>query len=211
MGRLSPADFLTVYGFRRPDARPLETSRQVCGLDYPFTLLWKFWSLGAARLVSTPSRLHYISGLGSGLPFKGSPNLSSSASPVSQTSTQVFLKSAAYAIPPRPRVAVLLMIWHVARFYTSVSSSPVCACMEVSKLSSSTSSSFFRPTLIATASSDLYALHYIFEHLDASAAVPGDLVDLATPSGASGCTSAADCEPHSVALRGRNKASIPQR
>jgi len=84
MGRLSPADFLTVYGFRRPDARPLEASRQVCGLDYPFTLLRKFWNLGAARLVSTPSRLDYISGLGSGLPFKVSPNLSSSASPVSR-------------------------------------------------------------------------------------------------------------------------------
>jgi hypothetical protein len=31
-GPCSPADFLTVYGFRRPD-------KQVCGLDYPFTLL----------------------------------------------------------------------------------------------------------------------------------------------------------------------------
>ena len=87
-----------------------------------------FRSLGAARLVSTPSRL-ISSGLGSGLPFKVSPNLSSSASPVSQTSTQVFLKSAAYAIPPRPRAAALLMIGHVARFYTSLSSSPVYACV----------------------------------------------------------------------------------
>jgi hypothetical protein len=104
MGRLSPADFLTVYGFRRPDVSLLEGSRQVCGLDYPFTVLQMIRSLGAARLVSTPSRLVY-SGLGSGLPFKVSPNLSSSASPVSQTSTQVFLKSAAYAIPPRPRAA----------------------------------------------------------------------------------------------------------
>ena len=57
MGRLSPADFHTVYGFRRPDATFLENSRQVCGLDYPFTLLRKLRSLGAARLVSTPSRL----------------------------------------------------------------------------------------------------------------------------------------------------------
>jgi hypothetical protein len=57
MGRLSPADFHTVYGFRRPNATPLEGSRQVCGLDYPFTLLRKLRSLGAARLVSTPSRL----------------------------------------------------------------------------------------------------------------------------------------------------------
>ena len=57
MGRLSPADFLTVYGFRRPDVSSLESSRQVCGLDYPFTLPRKVRSLGAARLVSTPSRL----------------------------------------------------------------------------------------------------------------------------------------------------------
>ena len=83
MGRLSPADFHTVYGFRRPNVTPLERSRQVCGLDYPFTLLRKFRSLGAARLVSTPSRL-CLSGLGSGLPLKVSPNLSSSASPVSR-------------------------------------------------------------------------------------------------------------------------------
>src|SRR6267378_5121468 len=78
----------------------------------------RFRGLGAARLVSTPSRLEHLSGLGSGLPFEVSPNLSSSASPVSQASTQVFLKSAAYAIPPRPDAAVLLMIGHVARFYT---------------------------------------------------------------------------------------------
>jgi hypothetical protein len=57
MGRLSPADFHTVYGFRRPDVKLLEGSGQVCGLDYPFTLPRKLRSLGAARLVSTPSRL----------------------------------------------------------------------------------------------------------------------------------------------------------
>ena len=104
MGRLSPADFHAVYGFRRPDVALLAGSRQVWGLDYPFTLPRKVRGLGAARLVSTPSRL-CLSGLGSGLPFEVSPNLSSSASPVSQASTQVFLKSAAYAIPPRPRAA----------------------------------------------------------------------------------------------------------
>src|SRR6266404_8692280 len=84
MGRLSPADFRAVYGFRRPDVALLEGSRQVCGLDYPFTLPRKIRSLGAARLVSTPSRLEYVAGLGSGLPFEVSPNLSSSASPVSR-------------------------------------------------------------------------------------------------------------------------------
>jgi len=57
MGRLSPADFHTVYGFRRPDVELFEGSRQVRGLDYPFTLPRKLRSLGAARLVSTPSRL----------------------------------------------------------------------------------------------------------------------------------------------------------
>ena len=57
MGRLSPADFHTVYGFRRPEVRPLMGSRQVCGLDYPFTTPEKIRSLGAAPLVSTPSRL----------------------------------------------------------------------------------------------------------------------------------------------------------
>ena len=56
MGRLSPADFHTVYGFRRPNVTPLQGPRQVCGLDYPFTLLRKLRRLGAARLVSTPSR-----------------------------------------------------------------------------------------------------------------------------------------------------------
>jgi hypothetical protein len=57
MGRLSPADFHAVYGFRRPNVTPLEGSHQVCGLDYPFTLPRKVRSLGAARLVSTPSRM----------------------------------------------------------------------------------------------------------------------------------------------------------
>src|SRR5882724_11119818 len=119
MGRLSPADFHTVYGFRRPNVTPLEGSTPGLRSGLSLHLLRKIRSLGAARLVSTPSRLEYITGLGSGLPFKVSPTLSSSASPVSQASTQVFLKSAAYAIPPRPRAAVSFMIGHVAQFYTS--------------------------------------------------------------------------------------------
>jgi hypothetical protein len=61
-----------------------ERSRQVCGLDYPFTLPRKIRGLGAARLVSTPSRRKFPSGLGSGLPLQVSPNLSSSASTVSR-------------------------------------------------------------------------------------------------------------------------------
>src|SRR5882724_4726812 len=53
----SPEDFHAVYGFRRPDVDALQHARLVCGLDYPFTVSRKFRSLGAARLVSTPSRL----------------------------------------------------------------------------------------------------------------------------------------------------------
>jgi hypothetical protein len=36
--------------------RLLVRTRQVCGLDYPFTVSRKIRGLGAARLVSTPSR-----------------------------------------------------------------------------------------------------------------------------------------------------------
>jgi len=62
--------------------RALEHSRPVCGLDYPFTVSRKIRGLGAARLVSTPSRPDSFAGLGSGLPLQVSPNLSSSASAV---------------------------------------------------------------------------------------------------------------------------------
>jgi hypothetical protein len=80
----SPEDFHAVYGFRRPDADALQHARPVCGLDYPFTVSRKVRDLGAARLVSTPSRLEFFAGLGSGLPLQVSPNLSSSASLVSR-------------------------------------------------------------------------------------------------------------------------------
>jgi len=58
---LPPTDFRTSYGFRRPCYAPLAL-RRVRGLDYPFTLprpriaSGASRGLGAARLVSTPSR-----------------------------------------------------------------------------------------------------------------------------------------------------------
>jgi hypothetical protein len=68
-----------------------EPALPVCGLDYPFTFSRTIRGLGAARLVSTPSR-HLGARLGSGLPVpEVSPILSSSASPVSLASTQVYL------------------------------------------------------------------------------------------------------------------------
>src|SRR6266849_10255898 len=97
-----------------PGRGALDRMRQVCGLDYPFTVPRKNRGLGAARLVSTPSRLEVPSGLGSGLPFQVSPNLGSSASPVSQASTQVsLLKSVASAVPPRPRCWIPILSYHM--------------------------------------------------------------------------------------------------
>src|ERR1035441_1813728 len=88
---VKPCGFSCRLRLSPPGRGAWERSRQVCGLDYPFTLPRTIRGLGAARLVSTPSRLDSFSGLGSGLPFQVSPNLSSSASPVSQASTQVSL------------------------------------------------------------------------------------------------------------------------
>jgi len=65
------ARFSYHFGFRRP--------RRVRGLDCPFTVA-AFAALGAARPVSTPSRLL---GLGSGLAVKPSPTLSGSAPGIS--------------------------------------------------------------------------------------------------------------------------------
>jgi hypothetical protein len=83
MGRLSPADFHTGYGFRRPNVAPWRAHVRFAVWTIPSPSPGKVRSLGAARLVSTPSRLR-LSGLGSGLPFEVSPNLSSAASPVSR-------------------------------------------------------------------------------------------------------------------------------
>jgi hypothetical protein len=65
------------FGFRR-------LARRVRGLDYPFTI-------PRERLRCCPSSLYTFpktSGLGSGLPFKVSPTLSSSTPPVSLAGTQ---------------------------------------------------------------------------------------------------------------------------
>jgi hypothetical protein len=104
MGRLSPADFHTVYGFRRPRREAIRGL--IPGLRSGLSL---HRSPENPKLRCCPFSLYTfpagVFGLGSGLPFEVSPNLSSSASLVSHASTQVFLKSAVYAIPPRPRAA----------------------------------------------------------------------------------------------------------
>jgi len=69
------------FGFRRPATR-------VRGLDYPFTIPRERFRCCPSSLYTFPK----ISGLGSGLPVKVSPTLSSSTPPVSLAGTQ-FLKS----------------------------------------------------------------------------------------------------------------------
>ncbi len=72
----------TAFAARR---RRFGAPRPFCGLDYPFTIPRKIRGLGAARLVSTPSRLELSGRAWLGIAISQvSPNLGSSASPVSQ-------------------------------------------------------------------------------------------------------------------------------
>src|ERR1700686_5126628 len=80
----------------------------VRGPDYPFTVPRKIRGLGAARLVSTPSSVRR---LGSGLPVKVSPTLSSSASPVSRRALKFCLS------PPRLPFRHAGMVWQSAATY----------------------------------------------------------------------------------------------
>jgi hypothetical protein len=107
-GACAPTDFLTLRGFRRPAGnRVQETLRQVCGLDYTFTMTVRFGAVrpaGAARLVSTPSPPEFSVGAWLGIAIsQGSPNLSSSASPVSRRALKLRLSPMRLPIPPRPR------------------------------------------------------------------------------------------------------------
>ncbi len=107
-GACAPTDFLTVYDFRRlaGKARPrdapaslwsglyLHRNRSVCRRS----------AVGAARLVSTPSPPEFSVGAWLGIAIsQGSPNLSSSASPVSRRALKSRLSPVRLPIPPRPR------------------------------------------------------------------------------------------------------------
>ena len=76
----------------------------VCGLDYPFTLSRiASGDLGAARLVSTPSRTDaFRPGLARDCHFKGFPEFEQFCIPGFPESTQVWLKCVASTISPRP-------------------------------------------------------------------------------------------------------------
>jgi hypothetical protein len=108
-GGLEPSRGLRPNGFSyhlrlSPPAgdRVLGTLRQVCGLDYTFAMAVR--PAGAARLVSTPSPPESSVGAWLGIAIlQGSPNLSSSASPVSRRALKLRLSPVRLPIPPRPR------------------------------------------------------------------------------------------------------------
>src|SRR6202051_3137332 len=119
---LPPTDFRTSYGFRRPAV----ARRRVCGLDYPFTLprysgsmifsenryplfgIMLQRGLGAARLVSTPSRFRAWLGIAT---FRGFPEFGQFCVRGFPRGTQIF-KSVASAIPPRPRGGSAILATH---------------------------------------------------------------------------------------------------
>ncbi len=76
----------------------------VWGLDYPFTVPRKR-GVGAARLVSTPSRRRAWLGIAI---LQGSPNLSSSTARVSPRALKLSSKSGASTIPPRPHTKAVI-------------------------------------------------------------------------------------------------------
>ena len=127
--------------------------------------------LGAARLVSTPSR-GVPSGLGSGLPLQVSPNLSSSASPVSRRALKFRLSP--LRLPFRhARVAWLIASIKQAR---SNFTRPVSvACFWVCFFFGLGSHDVDRGGV--EAGLDVRGIVFL-DHLDAGAAVLGDLVDV---------------------------------
>ena len=102
MGRLGPADFHTVHGFRRPDVALVGLTPGLrSGLSLHPPPEKPKLRCCSSSLYTFPAEISLRTWLGIAN-LKVPPNLSSSASTVSHASTQVFLKSTAYAIPPRP-------------------------------------------------------------------------------------------------------------
>ncbi len=106
-------DFHTSYDFRR-------LLNGVCGLDYPFTIAL---ALGAARLVSTPSKPYRIvrSSLARDYQFKGFPEFEQFYIHCFQGRTQKFksVASTDSATPAHPRVYQFFPISPTANFRLS--------------------------------------------------------------------------------------------
>src|SRR5712671_3381530 len=91
---LPPTDFRTSYGFRRRQAPSYEPWRLWSGLS----LHPSGFALGAARLVSTPSRFRAWLGIA----IAGFPDFEQFCTVGFPAGTQSF-KSVASTVPPRPR------------------------------------------------------------------------------------------------------------
>ena len=79
--------------------------RRVCGLDYPFTVSRAPGiRCCPSSLYAFPAEIFVRAWLG--IAISGFPEFGQFCIAGFPASTQVFLKSAAYAIPPRPRLAI---------------------------------------------------------------------------------------------------------
>src|SRR5208282_4928278 len=85
-----------------PGRGVLKRTRQVCGLDYPFTVPRKIRGLGAARLVSTPSRLEFSDRAWLGIAISGFPEFGQFCIAGFPTSTQIGSSPLRLPVPPRP-------------------------------------------------------------------------------------------------------------
>jgi len=169
------------------------TLRQVCGLDYTFTMAVR--PAGAARLVSTPSPPKSSVGDWLGIAIsQGSPNLSSSASPVSRRALKLRLSPMRLPIPPRPR-------GHL-KYKPQVPVRNSFAAIPAALL--------LRMILMAAASRlvVMFKAHY-------SSIISTDVLQFlaiwqisASPSDASKCWCGANCKRCAVALRGRLSVAV---
>jgi hypothetical protein len=89
--------------------------RQVCGLDYPFTVSRKMRGLGAARLVSTPSwsecwmrkNMEHAFQAWLGIAISGFPEFGQFCIAGFPCEHSSFLKSVAYAVSATPAWLVI--------------------------------------------------------------------------------------------------------
>ena len=85
-----------------PGREASKAQHPVCGLDYPFTVSRKSRGLGAARLVSTPSRTERSVRAWLGIAISGFPEFGQFCIAGFPASTQDFLKSVASANSATP-------------------------------------------------------------------------------------------------------------
>jgi hypothetical protein len=118
---LEPSRAVRLHGFSYrlrlspPGRGALKRVRQVCGLDYPFTVPRKIRGLGAARLVSTPSwsecwmrnTMEHAFQAWLGIAISGFPEFGQFCIAGFPGEHSSFLKSVAYAVSATPAWLVI--------------------------------------------------------------------------------------------------------